>query len=131
MPKRGGAAARLVIICGCIAPILTGLGGCTAIAPLLSYNQGDPSPISSNFYKGGSTMNTNFWREGGQITIVGKPKQFGSVSAENFGLFRFQFRCFGFLPFSVFRPKHYFRPKQPVSAKIPYFGCTFQFKINC
>ena len=122
MPKRGGAAARLVIICGCIAPILTGLGGCTAIAPLLSYNQGDPSPISSNFYKGGSTMNTNFWREGGQITIVGKPKQFGSVSAENFGLFRFQFRCFGFLPFSVFRPKHYFRPKQPVLAEIPCFG---------
>ena len=129
MPKRGGAAARLVIICGCIAPILTGLGGCTAIAPLLSYNQGDPSPISSNFYKGGSTMNTNFWREGGQITIVGKPKQFGSVSAENFGLFRFQFRCFGFLPFrcfgrnTIFGQNSLFRPKYLVLAD---FGRTFQ-----
>ena len=33
---------------------------------------------------------------------------------------------FRFSPFSVFRLKHYFRPKQPVSPKIPYFGRFWQ-----
>ena len=52
--------------------------------------------------------------------LVGKPKQF------RFGFGR-KFRpvsvsVFRFSPFSVFRPKHYFRPKQPVSAEIPCFG---------
>ena len=55
-------------------------------------------------------------------------------------LFRFGFgqKCrpvsvsvFRFSPFSVFQPKHYFRPKQAVSSKLANFCLTFQYKVNC
>ena len=50
------------------------------------------------------------------VIISGQPKQV-SVQFRPVSVSVFQFS-----PVSVFRPKHNFRPKQPVSAEIPCFG---------
>ena len=57
-----------------------------------------------------------------------KPKLFRFGFGRKFRPVSVSVSAFWFSPFSVFRPKHYFRPKQAVSAD---FGCTFQYKINC
>ena len=59
---------------------------------------------------------------------MGKPKQFRFGFGRKFRPKYVSVSVFWLSPFSVIRPKHFFRPKQSISAERPCFGQKFAQK---